>query len=126
MAGYSFANREDIQRVLDRTAREPFVPDPGQGAGGTGETEFIGQLTRLWLYKTPAGGIPPKGSVMCTPYYVSASGNEVELKDDDGESQTQTIYNIFSSEIEENTLIIVGEIFGRKVVIAEDCPPGFI
>lgn len=120
MAGYNFKTRAAIEKVYDLIEMEPEKPKPKQGA------RPLPSITKGWVFKTPAGGIPARsgttcGSAECTPYYIDTDGELAELKDTTGASFTVTIYHIGSSAVQGNAYIQAKEVFGLPVVDMEDC-----
>ena len=82
------------------------------------------------IYLTPAGGIPARSSTTlgkadCTPYwlYVDSSGDAQLERMVSGGSNVpdETIYNLSSNDIGEDSFIVAFNTFNILIAIWEDC-----
>ena len=122
MPGFNFADRKDIERVLDMVHAPPhrnLLPD---------QTTFPQEyVTEGFLLMTPTGGIPARsgsvaGKANCTPYYINTSNDAItELTDNEDASQTFEVYNVFGSPVAGSVYITAKRVYGVLVVDAEDC-----
>jgi len=127
MAKYLFSKREDVEALLKLVDSEGPLRLPGSRI----RRENV--LTTGWIFFTPAGGIPAKsgarcGRADCVPFYLKGVKVDdeievdlVELLDNDDQSITVEVVNIFSSPIAGNSFITAKEIYRRLVADAEDC-----
>lgn len=106
-----------VARRLKRLARTGQPIGPAQPAHGQG-----------WIFKTPAGGLPAAtgdtpGQAECIPYYIDENDVLVEWTDNDGNSVTETVYNIFEAgdDIPGDTKITAKMVANRVCVDAADC-----
>lgn len=133
MPGYSFRNRDDIVDVLKMLRRDRMNPrlpnigvrDPFREGAAFGPSKK-NRITEGFIYYTPSGGISARsgttpGTADCTPYYIDSSGDLAELTDDDGNSQTHEVLNIFASAIAGNTYITAKRVYNKLIADAEDC-----
>lgn len=122
MPGFNFADRKDIERVLDMVHAPPhrnLLPD---------QTTFPQEyVTEGFLLRTPSGGIPARsgttaGKANCTPYYINASTDTItELTDNSDAAQTFEVYNVFGTAVAGNVYITAKRVYGVLLVDAEDC-----
>lgn len=119
MSGFNFRKKEDlvaVKRLLNR--REPFTYNQG-----TVKHEL---LSEGYLFLTPAGGIPARvgnkaGKAECTPYYINGNDELTELLDNDGNTQTVTVYHIHGAPVSGDTYIQAKKVFRKIVADTEDC-----
>lgn len=122
MAGFNFANRDDIEKTLAMVhAPTPRQLLPDQR---TFEAEYV---TTGFLLQTPSGGIPARsgttaGKADCTPYYIDGDTDTLtELTDDDGAAQTFEVYNVAGSAVSGSVFILAKRVYGLLIVDMEDC-----
>ena len=119
MPGYNFAERKDIERVLEMV----HAPVPRQLLEDqrTFPQEYV---TESFIVKTPARGIPASvsgvaGKGECTPYYLRVSDeNVIQYTDNSAAAQTYTVFNISPFPIHPAIYIKVHRVFGE--LIAEE------
>ena len=110
MAGFNFAERRDIERVLKMV----HAPVPRQLLPD--QTTFPQQYeTTSFLLKTPAHGIPAGGNSECTPYYLNVSGVVTEHTDNDDASQTYTVHNPSPAPIYGDIYITANRVYGTLI-----------
>ena len=119
---YTFNQRSDIDATIE------MVRQPTKAVTGVDpfRQNNSAPLTVGYLFQTPSGGIAARsgttcGSAACTPYYIDSTGEIAELTDNDGASQTITVYNVFGSAIAGSAYITAKRVFGQLVADAEDC-----
>lgn len=130
MPGFSFADRRDIEdtiRLVEERRDRPPKPKHGTGDPAGLAVKFPTILTHGFIYKTPAGGIPARtgttpGTADCTPFFINSSGDLEEMLDNDGNTQTHEIINIFQSAIGASVYITAKRVFNALIADAEDCP----
>lgn len=101
------------RRVL--SSLEELTNAPSQGNKTTTQQGSI--------FKTPAGGIPAGGEVLCTEQIFDPDNNNVLIDafTSNATPNQQMIRNIFSSDIGGDRTIVVLRMYGRLCAIAEDC-----
>ena len=143
---FGFAEREVAEDLKQIRRRRPWIlpqsglaNEPGSLARATSNGRGFGlaatvPLSNLFLFKTPPSGIQARDFASdtifkadCTPYFPqSQPGGEIQLQPlltNDGQQQTQEVYHVFSTEnVQGETFVLVAEVYGLLVVVAEDCP----
>lgn len=108
--GFNKPDAEELLQVIGG-ADETYIEGKIRGGGSQGSSA---------VFVTPVGGIAARsgsalGSAVCTRYTVTG-GTRASA------SETQTVYNDFTTAINASTDVIATRINGIWVVVAEDCP----
>jgi hypothetical protein len=120
MAGFNFADRKDIERVLQMIRSPSPLPNFG--------TEGVEYITDGFLLQTPASGIPARsgttaGKAACTPYFIDSQNGDTltELTDNDDNPQSYDVYNVSASAVAGSAYILAKRVYGVLIVDMEDC-----
>lgn len=111
---YTPETAEMVLRVINELVRMGYVTK----AGMNGETRWQQNFV---TYATAGGGITSGSSASCVMKRFGSGGLET-VKTNAGGSQSITVHNGFSNDVEPGALIVAGWSFGKWIVIAEDCP----
>lgn len=117
---YSPETAKMILLVVEELKRSGFLTKAGSMAGPRWN-----QITGIIAY-TPSGGIAARsgtspGKATCDVYRIDDSETLVNVKDNEGNNESVTVYHIGSSAVQGNTYIQAKLIYGMWVVDMEDC-----